>query len=267
MRSFCLDGYGASYNMIKMPDGNELCAWLPKSNLNDHATDETILDGCHLDLINPKSGETYLTSTNLQSAICKAGPSVECLFLNGAQTNGQTIAANDIALAISKCCSTLKCIGLTECELNAPLLNALASCNLMRGVILENCLIHYGQADDDVATDQKLAAVLRSCLNLGWCFVKASIFGEECWNALAEEGGCPNLEVLWVDASTSNEDRIDFARGDHDTIRSVLYSRADKLKICMINPDDEMKSRYIIGGAENTDRLDGRDRPSDLEVT
>lgn len=89
--------------------------------------------------------------------------------------------------------------------------------------------------------------------------MKSSIFDVECWNALAENA-CPDLEVLWVDSPLNTDERMETARGDHDTIRSALDGRVGKLKLCMINPDDKNKSRYVIGGAKRTDRLNGRER-------
>jgi len=262
MRALCLDGYGAEYNTYKKARANYISVvWYPPANLNDHASDKTIIDGCHLDMIDPIDGKTYLTGSNLQSAIVNSGTSPECIFLNGAQSNpGSVISADDIAFPISKCHDTLRCIALTECKINANLVAAIASCSKLRGLILENCQL-WGD-DENMPTDKHLAALLRSCPNLRWCFVKSSIFGAECWNALAENA-CPNLEVLWVDAPLHTQDRIDTIRGDHDTIRSALNSRWDKLKLCMINPDDKNKSRYVLGGAKKTDRLNGRERTED----
>ena len=267
MRSLCLDGYGAEYNTYKKTGVNYISVvWYPPSNLDDHAGDRKIIDGCHLDLIDPSDGKTYLTGENLDLAIVNADEPVECVFLNGAQSNpGSAISADDIASAISKSNGSLQCLSLTECKLNAALIHALSTCSKLRGIILENCQL-WGE-DDDKPTDANLAAVLRSCPDLRWCFVKSSIFGAECWNALATEGACPNLEMLWVDASMHTDERIDTARGDHDTIRSALTSRADKLKLCMINPDDKNKSRYVIGGAKRTDRLSGRARTEDEKHT
>ena len=55
------------------------------------------------------------------------------------------------------------------------------------------------------------------------------------------------------------EGRRNVARGDHSMIRRALSDarRTSTLKLCMINPDDNVKSRYIIGGATKTDRLNG----------
>jgi hypothetical protein len=47
------------------------------------------------------------------------------------------------------------------------------------------------------------------------------------------------------------------ARDDHDTIRQALNSRSDKLQLCMINPGAKLNSHYIIGGANETNRLEG----------
>ncbi|KAL7538870.1 hypothetical protein ACHAXR_008855 [Thalassiosira sp. AJA248-18] len=259
MRALCSDGYGAEYNTYKKEKVDYISVvWYPPSNLNDHAANATIVDGCHLDLIDPNDGKTYLTGPNINSAIVNASEPVECVFLNGAQSNaGSSLSADDIASAIRKCSDSLLCLSLTECKLNTAVIDGLSSCSKLRGLILENCQL-FGDGDDR-PTDAKLAAVLRSCPDLQWCFVKSSIFGNQCWNVLATDA-CPNLEVLWVDAPLHTDDRVETIRGDHNIIRLALNRRSDKIKLCMINPDEKNESRYVIGGAKKTDRLNGRAR-------
>ena len=260
MRAMCFDDCGAEYNTYKKEGVNYISVvWYPPSNLDDHAEDKNTVDGCHLDLIDPFDGRTYLTGPNLNAAIVNAAEPVECLFLNGAQSNpGSLISADEIAVAISKCNVSLRCLSLTECKLNGALIDAVAACSQLRGFILENCQLHGQGADRPI--DAKLAAVLRACPHLSWCFIKSSIFGSECWEALAAKDCCPNLEVLWVDAPLHTECRVDMARGDPATIRAALEGRAGMLKLCMINPDDANETRYVIGGSEGTDRLSGRER-------
>jgi len=266
MRSLCLDRSGATYNTYKKKGVNYISVvWYPPSNLNDHADDDTIVDGCHLDLIDPNNGRTYLDGPNLISAIRNAVNHVRCVFLNGAQSNpGSDIGAGDIAAAIDACSDSLLCLSLTECKLSAGLLRSITGCQKLRGIIIENCQLWGGGEegqDDERPTDVMLAETLRACPELRWCFVKSSIFGTECWNALEDcKNVCPHLEVLWVDAPLHTEERIDVARGDHDTIRRALESRRDVLKICMINPDDKNESRYVLNGngAGGGDRLEGR---------
>jgi len=260
MRAMCLEGHGAEYNTFKKANVYYVCVvWYPPSNLDNHKNDATIVDGCHLDLIDPSDGKTYLTGRNLDSVIVNASEPVECLFLNASQSNsGNCISADDIATAISKCKDSLQCLALNECKLDASMISAIASCSKLRGVIIDSCEL-WGKGDDR-PTDAGLSEVLRSCSDLRWCFVKSSIFGTDCWNALADEGACPNLELLWVDAPLNTQDRIHTARGDHDTIRTALEHRANKLKLCMINPDEKNKSRYVVGGGKGTDRLNGTAR-------
>ena len=64
-------------------------------------------------------------------------------------------------------------------------------------MILEQCQL-CGK-DDNMPTDAKLAAVLRSCAETLRWYVESSIFGAECWDVLAMKNACPNFEVLWVD--------------------------------------------------------------------
>ena len=260
MRALCLDGYGAQYNTYKKEHVSYISVvWYPPNNLKDHRDDATIVDGCHLDLIDPTDGKTYLTGSNTQKAVENAGVPVECLFLNGAQSNlGSAMTAGDVASTIAMCKESLLCVSLTECKLNGAILNELASCTKLRGLIIENCQI-WGKGDDK-PTDAMLAAVLGACVDLQWCFVKSSIFSANCWDMLDNTDTCPNLEVLWIDAPTHTKDRVDVARGDVNAIYRALNSRAKKLKICMINPDEKNNSRFIIGGASKTNRLNGRSR-------
>ena len=263
MRALCMDGHGAEFDTYQKPGVNYISVvWHPPTNLEHHGKEETIVDGCHLDLIDSKDGKTYLTGPNLEAAIVEARKPVECVFLNGAQSNpGSEISADDIASAVSRCKDTLLCASMTECKMNANLVSALASCPKLRGLTLENCQLR-GEGDAR-PTDESLAAVLRSCPDLRWVFVKSSLFGGECWNVLAEEGACPNLEVLWVDAPVHTVDRTEVARGEHNTIRRALGGRGGaggKLRLCMINPDHQNISRYIMGGGKDTDRLNGTER-------
>ena len=262
MRALCLQGTGAQYNTYKKPNASYISVvWYPPTNLNDHVNDTRIVDGCHLDLVDPNCGKTYLTGPNLNSAIEKQGQdNVECLFLNGAQSNdGSELDADDIATSIAMCQYTLLCLSLTECKINAKLIDLISSCRKLRGLIIENCQI-CGEGNSSRPNDFNLANVLRSCQDLRWCFIKSSIFGTECWNCLATEGVCPNLEVLWIDSPLHTMDRTNIARGNHDTIRKALNGRADTLKLCMINPDEKNKSRYVIGGTNKQDRLNGEER-------
>ena len=271
MRALCLHGYGAQYNTYKKSDVTYISVvWYPPSNLNEHVNDTTIVDGCHLNLVHPENGRTYLTCPNLDKAIVNGNAvsgtrGVECLFLNGAQSNpGSTISADDIASCITKCKDTLLCLAMTECKINVHLLTTIASCKKLRGLTLENCQLCDGETTRP--NDAMLANVLRSCPDLRWVFVKTSIFGTECWNVLAEGmagTNCPNLEVLWVDSPMHTLDRTHITRGDHDTIRRVLNQRSGggSLELCMINPDENCMSRYIPNSTNSTDdRLNGVER-------
>ena len=130
---------------------------------------------------------------------------------------------------------------LSECVLNANILASLASCSMLRGLIIDGCSLGSG---GERATDANLSAVLRACSELRWLFIQSPVFGEHSWGALAAEGNCPDLEVLWVD-----EDRARAHHSDPNSIRSALAGRADKLKLCMINPDLQHESRYVAGRA------------------
>ncbi|KAL7544518.1 hypothetical protein ACHAWF_007894 [Thalassiosira exigua] len=265
MRAHCLDGRGAEYNTYRKPRASYISVvWYPPTNLEDHSDDRKIVDGCHLDLICPDKGCTYLTGPQLLAALDDArgldeNGLVECLFLNGAQSNpGSQLDAEEIAKVIARCRETLLCASLTECKLSAAVLSALASCKKLRGLILENCQLRG--TGEECPSDSKLAEVLRSCPDLRWLFVKASIFGQACWDVLATPDACPKLDVLWVDSPLQTAERADAARGNPDSIRGALEGRRGVLKLCMINPDDSCESRYILGEGKGSDRLDGKER-------
>mmetsp|Transcript_8576 Transcript_8576/g.21324 ORF Transcript_8576/g.21324 Transcript_8576/m.21324 type:complete len:107 (-) Transcript_8576:277-597(-) len=79
------------------------------------------------------------------------------------------------------------------------------------------------------------------------------MFGTKSWVALAK---CPRLEVLWVDNAMHDADCRNKAVGDIAVIRRAIIL-CKELKLCMVNPDQTQKSRYILGGARKTDRLEG----------
>ena len=247
MRGLCLDGDGARYTSFAKSGVTQRClAFLPETDLSDHANDETIVDAVHLNLINPKSGKTYLTGTNFLKAV---SADVECIFLNSYDT--KNMKSDAIVQAIDMCRDNLKCFSLTEGIVSKEVLSALAKCPNLRGLTLS--------MTDTYATDVDLAPIISSCPNLRWLYIDetSGLFHNSSWNALLKDASCPNLEVLWVESTKGGDGRRNIARGDHDVIRRALNARKDTLKLCMINPDDKLKSRYIIGGAKKTDRLNG----------
>eukprot|EP00562_Extubocellulus_spinifer_P012298 CAMPEP_0178554476 /NCGR_PEP_ID=MMETSP0697-20121206/8353_1 /TAXON_ID=265572 /ORGANISM="Extubocellulus spinifer, Strain CCMP396" /LENGTH=661 /DNA_ID=CAMNT_0020187427 /DNA_START=46 /DNA_END=2031 /DNA_ORIENTATION=- len=263
MRGLCLDGDGAKYTSFSRKNINTRClAFIPETNLNDHAADETILDTCHLDMVNNNTGECLLTADNLIKA---ATPDLECIFLNGYQREGRSnerIDPNAIVKAIQTCKDNLKCFALTECVLTDEILAALASCKNLRGLTLYMTMYmteRWSGNGVTPATDAGLASVISSCPELRWLYVeedRSGLFDDECWTALFNRS-CPNLELLWVDSWKNTDCRRFVTRGSHPLIRSTLEARASSLKLCMITPDKHLKSRYVIGGSTETDRLSG----------
>ena len=247
MRGLCLDNDGAKYTSFAKSGVTQRClAFLPETDLNDHANDSTIVDAVHLDLINPKSGKSHLTGENFLQAM---SADVECIFLNSYDTQNMKSAA--IVQAIDMCKDSLKCFSLTEGIVTKDMLAALAQCPSLRGLTLSMTETHAGDAD--------LAPIISSCPEMRWLYIDetSGLFQDASWSALFKDGSCPNLEVLWVESTKGGEGRRNVARGNHDAIRRALNARKETLKLCMINPDDKLKSRYIIGGAKKTDRLNG----------
>ena len=263
MRSVCLDQGGATY--LSFTKRNVVCkcvAWLPDSNVNDHADDESIVDACHLDLVNHKNGNSYLTAETLNEAVHSG---TTCIFVSLFNNNNNNNMGNEdnpaqaLVDAIQTCASSLRCISLTESFISKEILQALASCPNLAGILLDG-LHHTNNNNNDhaastTANDDELAAVLRACPKLTWLYVDDNMFGTACWTALAD---CPNLEVLWVDSTTTSDNgRQHKAVGDVAVIRRVLASLSlSSLKLCMINPDANLESRYT-SSLGMPDRLDG----------
>ena len=244
MRGLCLDDDGAKYTSFAKGGVTQRClAFLPETDLNDHSNDVTIVDAVHLDLINPKSGKSYLTGDNFLKAM---SAEVECIFLNSYDMKSDVIVQ-----AIDMCRDNLKCFSVTEGTVTKEMLAALAKCPNLRGLTLTMTETYAGDAD--------LAPIISSCSDLRWLYIDetSGLFQNSSWKALLQAGSCTNLEVLWVESTTGGDGWRNVARGNHDVIRRALNARKDTLKLCMINPDNKLKSRYIIGGAKKTDRLNG----------
>jgi len=262
MRGLCIDGDGAQYTSFKKSCiVNKCVVFLPDTNLNDHADDPHILDACHLDLICHKSGECFLTAENILKAVTVR---TECIFLNGYQFGGvgktskHKVDPNAIVKAINVCRENLLCFSLTESVLTNEILTALSRCKKLKGVMFSTTQNYSGDGSTN-ATDHGLESIIKSCHDLCWLFVEEGtmLFRDASWKALDSEKSCPNLEVLWISSYQSTDDRHHVTRGDHKIIRRVLNNRSSTLKLCMINPNEKLKSRYIIGGAKKTDRLEG----------
>ena len=271
MRGLCIDGDGAQYTSFKKASIlNKCVVFLPETDLNDHADDPTIVDACHLDLICPSSGECFLTAENLLKAVT---PRTECIFINGYQAGGvggtsqRKVNPNVIVDAIDICRENLQCFSFTESVLTNEILFALAKCKKLKGVMLSMTQKYTcdknkytGDKNDSTqASDKGIESILLSCADLSWLFVEeaAMLFREASWKALDSTDVCSKLEVLWISSYHKKDDRHHVTRGDHSVIRRVLSNRYATLKLCMINPDEKLKSRYTIGGSNKTDRLEG----------
>lgn len=264
MKEVCMDNLGAEYTFFKKPRViNKCVAFLPKTNLNDHYGNPKVVDACHLDLICPKTGDCFLTAGNLLKAVT---PNTECIFINGYQVGGfggkskNDVDPNSIVKAIDTCKNNLICFSLTETVLTNEILNALSKCKKLKGLTI----LMTQDCDRDgctVPSDSGLKIVLTACNNLRWLYVdeNSMVFRDECWEALNTNDVCPDLEVLWVNSTKNTEDRHHVAWGDHDIIRKVLKDRVSTLQICMINPDHNVKSRFVLGGHKKSDRLAGEE--------
>ena len=80
MRALCIDGHGAEYSMFQLKGfARPSIAWHPSTNLDDHACNRTIIDGCHLNLIHPFNGQSRLAGSTIVDTVAKSAENIECL--------------------------------------------------------------------------------------------------------------------------------------------------------------------------------------------
>jgi hypothetical protein len=105
-----------------------------------------------------------------------------------------------------------------------------------------------------------MAKVLTSCPHLRWLYIDYLPFHAACWSALAG-GACLELQLLWIDCPVHQNGRTGVTGGDHNNVRHVLTTRT--LSLCMINPDEKLKSSFIVGDSKKKayDRLNGKKAP------
>ena len=242
------------------------------SALDDHADDDSIVDGCHAGLFIPNHSarrSDILLSGDVLVASCSA--STRCIFVNcfaarGSRNGFLCAGYNGTALArgIAATEGSLQCFSAVESAVTEAELDALCQCPELRGSMLVQCGSEFGEAGAKPANDEAMARVLRSCPKLRWLFVQPSsspYFGTACFEALAR-GCCPDLELLWVTGEDRESGLVGRCYADPASVRRALCpgsALASTLRVCMIAPDNEMVSRYILGGhGKNADRLDGK---------
>jgi len=145
MRSFCLaqdpDSVGARYMTFEKMGVLQRCvAWISPSNLDAHAKDPTIVDTVHSDLVDPQKGMCLLSGSNLESCV---NASTECLFVHGMKrVCARTGFKGDVA-AVRRCLEvakgSLRCLSLTECTISREMLETIAECSNLSGLIISQC--------------------------------------------------------------------------------------------------------------------------------
>jgi hypothetical protein len=243
MRSLCIDNSGARFTSFELPRIITHCIhWIPDSNLNDHANDDTILDTFHTDLYHHKTGHHCLTAETLLAC---TKPNMECLFLTNFSKGSHDENSKAIVQAIQTCSANLKCITLNACTMSLDILEALAKCPQLRGLLFafNETGTYYGD-DSSTKYDAAMAKILKSCPQLRWLYMDYFPFHGACWDALDDGAVCPELQVLWIACPVSKDGRMHVTAGNHDTIRNVLRNRA--LPLLMINPDTELQSSLIF---------------------
>jgi hypothetical protein len=257
MRSFCIDGAelsGASYKAIQ--SGRALCKtifWFTPTNLNDLATDTTIVNTSHASLLVPGPGHStcLITEENLVNA---CSPSTQCLFVNcfrESETYHKTPGYNHTAVprAISVTQGKLQCVSLVETNVTSLIVEELLNCKEMKGLMLSNC---FNDKTHPV-TDELFASLLRaSGSQLEWLYfdVNGSNFGEKCFEALAD-GCCPKLKLLYVERPVYT-----LVRASPSTIRRAVgpsSELAKTLKVLLVFPGNDGKSSIVLGA--NNDKL------------
>jgi hypothetical protein len=180
-----------------------------------------------------------------------------------AQGGGAEADVAAVAAAILKCKDSLKCVSFMETKISASIVDALAACSNLHGLLfkyVENCA-RPGAAGGghQPTTSEGLAAVLRANPQLKWLHVDGyfggpSFFGAPCWEAL-QQGACPGLEVLWVDMCNREVAR-EWTGQTHappavvrEALTAPASALAKSLKLCMINPDVKLVSRFDLDAA------------------
>jgi hypothetical protein len=255
MRSLCLENSGARYTSFSLPNIiRRSIHCIPDTNLNDHSLEDSIFDTFHTDLFHPKTGKHSLTVETLVACV---KPNTECLFITNLSNNNDAYS-KAIVEAIQICSANLKCFTLNVSAMSTEILEALAKCPQLRGVTFDQNETKLTAEQHEL--DSAMAKVLTSCLHLRWLYIDYLPFHAACWSALAG-GSCPELQLLWIDCPVHQNGCIGVTAGDHNIVRHVLTTRT--LSLCMIDPDEKLKSSFIVGDSKKKayDRLNGKKAP------
>jgi hypothetical protein len=242
MRSVCLDQGSARFYTFALPHVyHQAVGWMPDSNLIDHAKDKSIVDGCHLDLIDTGNTLKLLLTPKALEATVKSG--TKCLFLYFFED------PDTLAEAIETCADSLQCISLVGCTVSEKVFWALGKCPNLSGITITT------EGSSSSVHDKDLASLLKArCATLKWIFVDSKMLDTGSWTQLADNE-FPLLEVLWTNNVTVVGDRRGVAVGDHAIIRRALKARGPSLMLCMVNPNKKVQTRYHVGG--KSDQLTG----------
>mmetsp|Transcript_1876 Transcript_1876/g.3355 ORF Transcript_1876/g.3355 Transcript_1876/m.3355 type:complete len:249 (+) Transcript_1876:24-770(+) len=242
MRSFCLENSGARYTSFSLPDIiRRSIHWIPDTNLNDHSLDDSIFDTFHTDLFHPKTGKHFLT---LETLVACVKPNTECIFITNLSNNNDAYS-KAIVEAIQTCRANLKFFTLNVSAVSTEILEALAKCPQLRGITFDQNETKLAAEQHEL--DSAMAKVLTSCPHLRWLYIDYLPFHAACWSALAG-GACPELQLLWIDCPVHQNGRIGLTGGDQNNVRHVLTTRT--LSLYMINPDEKLKSSFIVGDSK-----------------
>ena len=257
MRAFCLEGYPHARYVTYKPKRalRRSCTWLAPadSTLDAHGKDRKIMDTCHLEFTGHKDGGCLLTGSNLLAAVDET---TECIFINNftdqmcrsAGRGDADVAA--VAAAIVKCKESLRCISFVESKISASIVDALAECRRLRGLLftqVENGA-RPGAGGHAPTSAEGVAAVLRANPELKWLHVDdghfggPAMFGAPCWEAL-REGACPGLEVLWVEMRDAAPPGV-----VREALTAPGSALAKSLNVCMVNPDTKLASAFDLRG-------------------
>mmetsp|Transcript_19978 Transcript_19978/g.30020 ORF Transcript_19978/g.30020 Transcript_19978/m.30020 type:complete len:168 (-) Transcript_19978:351-854(-) len=109
MRGCCLDGDGATYSLFSEPNiRSKIVAWIPQTNLEEHANNPNIVETLHLDHLDSEDGRTLLTRENLLKAVKTPNTQKDTLGFNSFQD------LSTITEAIELCQGNLKCVSFSE---------------------------------------------------------------------------------------------------------------------------------------------------------
>lgn len=134
--------------------------WISDNKLDEHGSDETVLDTVHTDLINHRTGVPLVTAADIKE---HCTPEIKHLILNKVHSTGNVENDAPILVQAMDACSSLETIYVTEwAYIPASIFQTLAKHgSTLRGIHFQNVSIK----EDAIPS---LIRMLKACPNLKW---------------------------------------------------------------------------------------------------